>query len=46
MTDESLRALPRDVSDYHVRQVAHLRALAVNSAIGSGGAARPARCPG
>jgi hypothetical protein len=32
MTDESLRALPRDVPDYHARQAAHLRALAVNAA--------------
>src|SRR6266566_7918027 len=31
MTDESLRALPRDVPDYHARQAAHLRALAVNA---------------
>jgi len=28
MSDEKLRALPRDVSDYHARQAAHLRALA------------------
>jgi hypothetical protein len=31
MTDESLRALPRDVPDYHARQAAHLRALAGNA---------------
>ena len=31
MTDESLRALPRDVPDYHARQAAHLRALAANA---------------
>jgi len=28
MSDEKLRALPRDVPDYHARQAAHLRALA------------------
>ena len=28
MSDEKLRALPRDVPDYHARQTAHLRALA------------------
>lgn len=26
--DDALRALPRDVPDYHERQAAHLRALA------------------
>jgi hypothetical protein len=31
MSDESLRALPRDVPDYHARQAAHLRALAENA---------------
>jgi hypothetical protein len=31
MTDESLRALPMDVPDYHARQAAHLRALAENA---------------
>jgi hypothetical protein len=31
MTDESLRALPRDVPDFHARQAAHLRALAANA---------------
>ena len=31
MTNESLRALPRDVPDYHARQAAHLRALAENA---------------
>jgi hypothetical protein len=30
MSDEKLRALPRDVPDYHARQAAHLRALAEN----------------
>lgn len=29
--DNSLRALPRDVPDYHERQAAHLRALAAVS---------------
>jgi len=29
--DVSLRALPRDVPDYHARQAAHLRALADNA---------------
>jgi len=28
---ESLRALPREVPDYHARQAAHLRALAENA---------------
>jgi hypothetical protein len=28
MTEDKLRALPRDVPDYHARQAAHLRALA------------------
>ena len=28
MSDDKLRALPRDVPDYHARQAAHLRALA------------------
>jgi len=28
MSDEKLRALPREVPDYHARQAAHLRALA------------------
>ena len=31
MSDERLRALPRDVPDYHARQAAHLRALAENA---------------
>jgi len=32
MSDKpSLRALPRDVPDYHSRQAAHLRALATNA---------------
>ena len=31
MRDETLRALPRDVPDYHARQAAHLRALAQNA---------------
>jgi hypothetical protein len=31
MPDEKLRALPRDVPDYHARQAAHLRALAENA---------------
>jgi hypothetical protein len=31
MGDEKLRALPRDVPDYHARQAAHLRALAENA---------------
>lgn len=32
MTDkELLRALPRDVPDYHERQAAHLRALAATA---------------
>ena len=31
MTDEKLRALPRDVPDFHARQAAHLRALAENA---------------
>lgn len=31
MSDEKLRALPRDVPDYHARQAAHLRALAENA---------------
>jgi hypothetical protein len=31
MDDEKLRALPRDVPDYHIRQAAHLRALAENA---------------
>ena len=31
MSDESLKALPRDVPDYHARQAAHLRALAENA---------------
>ena len=29
--DELLKALPRDVPDYHARQAAHLRALAENA---------------
>jgi len=29
--DQLLRALPRDVPDYHARQAAHLRALAENA---------------
>ena len=28
MSDDKLRALPRQVPDYHARQAAHLRALA------------------
>jgi len=32
MANEKLRALPREVPDYHVRQAAHLRALAENAA--------------
>ena len=28
MSDDKLRALPRDVPDFHARQAAHLRALA------------------
>ena len=28
MTTDKLRALPREVPDYHTRQAAHLRALA------------------
>jgi hypothetical protein len=28
---KSLSALPREVPDYHARQAAHLRALAVNA---------------
>ncbi len=32
MSDKpSLRALPREVPDYHSRQAAHLRALAMNA---------------
>ena len=31
MSDKSLKALPRDVPDYHARQAAHLRALAENA---------------
>jgi len=31
MSDDKLRALPRDVPDYHARQAAHLRALAENA---------------
>ena len=31
MSDEKLRALPREVPDYHTRQAAHLRALAENA---------------
>ena len=31
MSDEKLRALPKDVPDYHARQAAHLRALAENA---------------
>ena len=31
MSDEKLRAMPRDVPDYHARQAAHLRALAENA---------------
>ena len=31
MSDESLKALPRGVPDYHARQAAHLRALAENA---------------
>lgn len=31
MSDDKLRALPRDVPDYHARQAAHLRALAQNA---------------
>ena len=37
MTDESLRALPRGVPDYHARQAAHLRALAANASTGVNG---------
>ena len=29
MDEEKLRALPRDTPDYHRRQAAHLRALAI-----------------
>ena len=29
--DQLLRALPRDLPDYHARQAAHLRALAENA---------------
>ena len=29
--DQALRALPKDVPDYHTRQAAHLRALAENA---------------
>jgi hypothetical protein len=32
MSDETLRALPRDTPDYHARQAAHLRALAESAA--------------
>ena len=28
MSDDKLRALPKEVPDYHARQAAHLRALA------------------
>jgi len=31
MSDDKLRALPREVPDYHARQAAHLRALAENA---------------
>ena len=31
MSDEKLRALPREVPGYHARQAAHLRALAENA---------------
>ena len=31
MSDESLRVLPRNVPDFHLRQAAHLRALAENA---------------
>ena len=31
MSDEKLRALPRDTPDYHARRAAHLRALAENA---------------
>jgi hypothetical protein len=31
MIDEKLKALPKDVPDYHARQAAHLRALAENA---------------
>ena len=31
MSDEKLRALPRDVPDYHARQATHLRGLAENA---------------
>jgi hypothetical protein len=30
--DDALRALPRDTPDYHARQAAHLRALALSAA--------------
>ena len=30
MSDNELRALPREIPDYHSRQAAHLRALAEN----------------
>jgi hypothetical protein len=32
MIDEKLKALPKDVPNYHARQAAHLRALAENAA--------------
>ena len=31
MSDDKLRALPREIPDYHSRQAAHLRALAENA---------------
>jgi hypothetical protein len=31
VSDDKLRAMPRDVPDYHARQAAHLRALAENA---------------
>jgi hypothetical protein len=34
MSDESLRALPRDVPNFYARQAAHLRALAANATTG------------
>jgi hypothetical protein len=34
MSDEQLKALPRNVPDYHARQAAHLRALAETATTG------------
>lgn len=31
MDEDKLRALPRDTPDYHARQAAHLRALAMSA---------------